>query len=308
MNRMRQTFWAVGWGALCVAPSILWAEAGETGAAFLKIAPGARAAALGEAYTAVADDASAVMWNPAGLGRLSKPTVTATHTQWVQQTQHDFLAGAQPTSWGTFGLSLVTFGVSDLERRTADTDVPDGTFDARDAAYTFAWGKTLGKSWSVGAGATYVRQTLDGHSAGAPAATLGALWRTPWAPLTTGLAVRNLGGKIKFDSEGDPLPTTAAAGFALRSPNEKILFSGDVRLPFSESVSGSLGVELSRRLFKDGRGHLRAGYNTALSDVTDAPGVSLGLGLDFSRWGLGMAWTPYGVLGDSFRYAFHASF
>jgi hypothetical protein len=306
MRRVLAILMGIGGVGLLTVPAA--AKSGKTGASFLKIAPGARAAALGESFTAVADDASAVLWNPAGLGRLLKPTVTATHTQWVQQTKHDFLAGTQPTSWGTLGLGVVSFSVSDIERRTTDTDTPDGTFDSRDAAYTFAWGKSLGESWSLGLGATYVRQTLDGHSAGAPAATLGALWNTPWRPLTAGVAVRNLGGEIKFDQEGDPLPTTLAAGLALRPWGDRFLFSTDVRLPSSESVSASAGMELSRRLFKDGRGHLRAGYNSAVSDVQDATGLSLGLGLDFNRWGLGLAWTPYGVLGDSFRYAFHASF
>lgn len=35
---------------------------------YLRIAPGARAAAMGEAYVAITDDATATHWNPAGLG------------------------------------------------------------------------------------------------------------------------------------------------------------------------------------------------------------------------------------------------
>ncbi|MEW5796301.1 MAG: PorV/PorQ family protein [Candidatus Zixiibacteriota bacterium] len=35
---------------------------------FLRIAPGSRAAGMGEAYVAIADDATATHWNPAGLG------------------------------------------------------------------------------------------------------------------------------------------------------------------------------------------------------------------------------------------------
>ncbi|NMC43939.1 MAG: hypothetical protein GYA46_08465, partial [candidate division Zixibacteria bacterium] len=36
-------------------------------AGFLRVGVGAKAMGLGEAFTAVADDASAVYWNPAGL-------------------------------------------------------------------------------------------------------------------------------------------------------------------------------------------------------------------------------------------------
>jgi hypothetical protein len=40
----------------------------NAGVLFLRIAPGARSAAMGEAFVAVADDATATHWNPAGLG------------------------------------------------------------------------------------------------------------------------------------------------------------------------------------------------------------------------------------------------
>jgi len=40
---------------------------GTTGAAFLTMGMGARAVGMGGAYSAVAADASAVSWNPAGL-------------------------------------------------------------------------------------------------------------------------------------------------------------------------------------------------------------------------------------------------
>lgn len=40
----------------------------EAGVLFLRIAPGARAAGMGEAFVAIADDATATHWNPAGLG------------------------------------------------------------------------------------------------------------------------------------------------------------------------------------------------------------------------------------------------
>jgi hypothetical protein len=46
-----------------------YAGVSDAGVLFLRIAPGARAAGMGEAFVAVADDATATHWNPAGLGR-----------------------------------------------------------------------------------------------------------------------------------------------------------------------------------------------------------------------------------------------
>ncbi len=45
-----------------------YANISNTSVLFLRIAPGARAAGMGEAFVAIADDATATHWNPAGLG------------------------------------------------------------------------------------------------------------------------------------------------------------------------------------------------------------------------------------------------
>ncbi len=49
-------------------------RAGISTAQFLKIGVGGRASALGDAFVAIANDASALYWNPAGLSQFSGPT------------------------------------------------------------------------------------------------------------------------------------------------------------------------------------------------------------------------------------------
>src|SRR5207302_10246043 len=56
-------------------------QVGTSGAAFLKIGPGARPAAMGEAFTGVADDIHAIYWNPAGLATLRSPELTGMHME-----------------------------------------------------------------------------------------------------------------------------------------------------------------------------------------------------------------------------------
>ena len=55
----------------------------EAGAIFLLIAPGARAGGMGEAQVAVANDAYASYWNPAGLGFLDGQELALMHVNWL---------------------------------------------------------------------------------------------------------------------------------------------------------------------------------------------------------------------------------
>ncbi len=55
-------------GILGMSAANVHADVSAAGVLFLKLPPGARAAAMGESFTAIADDATATHWNPAGLG------------------------------------------------------------------------------------------------------------------------------------------------------------------------------------------------------------------------------------------------
>ena len=68
----------------------------EAGAIFLLIAPGARAGGMGEAQVAVANDAYASYWNPAGLGFLEGQELAMMHVNWLpglaDDLYYEFLA------------------------------------------------------------------------------------------------------------------------------------------------------------------------------------------------------------------------
>src|SRR5262249_47352684 len=127
------------WIAMSAA-SRAWAfgsdEVGTSGAAFLKIGPGARPAAMGEAFTGVADDIHAIYYNPAGLALLKKPELTAMHMQWFQSINYEFAAFAYPTEkYGTWGFAVSDLHTDNIDRRTDDTDAAINQFSATDNAY-----------------------------------------------------------------------------------------------------------------------------------------------------------------------------
>lgn len=90
---------------------------------FLDLGAGARSVALGSAYVALADDATAGYWNAAGLSALSSRQVHLTHSEHFSGLiQRDFVAIARPGRLlHGMALSLVRMGVDDIHF----TELPD---------------------------------------------------------------------------------------------------------------------------------------------------------------------------------------
>jgi long-subunit fatty acid transport protein len=85
-------------------------KVGTIGGQFLKIGIGARATAMGSAFVSVADDASAIYWNPAGVARVSKNVATINHAAWLADTSFTQAAYLLPRRFS--GTSRSTRGAS----------------------------------------------------------------------------------------------------------------------------------------------------------------------------------------------------
>src|SRR3989339_1181283 len=72
-----------------------FAEASDS-FSFLSAGAGARATAMGGAFTALSDDASALYWNPAGLAQLREPELLVVHNESFESIRHDAALFAQP--------------------------------------------------------------------------------------------------------------------------------------------------------------------------------------------------------------------
>lgn len=300
-------------------PATAWAgsaEAGTSGAAFLAIAPGARPAAMGEAFSAVADDAHAVFYNPAGLARLGKIEATGMHEARFQGIRYEFVALALPlasrrdpnvssTSRGTLALALYNLSVSGLERRGVnETDDPTGTFGASDFAYSVGYGISVTSRASVGAAVKMIDQNLDAQHATAAALDAGLHWSGNRARLSLG--ARNVGTKVKFRDAADPLPTTFYGGAAL-ALGMRWTLALDARVPRDDGAQLSAGGEYCRP-FDALTGCLRAGVNTARIDAGGLGGAALGGGVGTGALRFDFAWTPFGELGSAFRYSLRVRF
>ena len=124
----------------------LEASSGTESASFLDIPVGARPAAMGSAYSALATDAYAPTWNPAGLGELDSLQIAAQHVAYLQSTAYEYASAAVPlpkprgcvdSIWcgrSAFGGSIQYFGSGDIAGLDANGN-PTGDYSIHFAAY-----------------------------------------------------------------------------------------------------------------------------------------------------------------------------
>ncbi|MGD8719841.1 MAG: PorV/PorQ family protein [Candidatus Zixiibacteriota bacterium] len=280
------------------------ADAGSSAAAFLKIGVGARAVGMGEAQAALAEGPDALYWNPAGLAAYDSGAVSFTHNEWLEDVRYEYLGLSYPLlNVGTFGFSAGRVSMGDLVGRDEQGNYT-GDFSASDMVLTFGYGKEFLKFLSVGAGVEYISSKIENESASAIAGTFGATAEIPVVPgLTAGVSASNVGGEMKFISEGDPLPLALRGGVAYLLPfggemNKLTVAVDGVKFNDSDDVRANSGLEY---WFMDTIA-ARAGYKANY----DEDGLTGGLGFKYSpteNLGLGAdyAYADMGVFGATHR-------
>src|SRR3990172_1978022 len=138
-------------------------RAGTATVQFLKIGVGARAAAMGESFVAVANDASALYWNPAGITQFAENQVIVAHTSWLVDIRHQFIGAVYHLGPDdAVGLSLTSVHMDDMPVTTEVQPKGDGRyFSFVDLALGVTYGKKLTPQFSFGGTVRYFEETLD---------------------------------------------------------------------------------------------------------------------------------------------------
>jgi len=200
----------------------------EAGAIFLLIAPGARAGGMGEAQVAVANDAYASYWNPAGLGFLEGSELAMMHVNWLPGLADDlyyefFAFRKKYPTLGTVGGHLIFLNLGE-QIRTSETGDELGTFTSYMSAFALSYSALISPTKSFGLNAKVSYQHLveigAGSEKGKGTSTdfgfdvgyLNKEWLFP--NLTLGLNLSNLGPKVSFidPDQADPQPTNLTIG------------------------------------------------------------------------------------------------
>jgi hypothetical protein len=286
-----------------------YASSGTEGASFLDIPVGAGPAAMGGAYSALADDAYAPTWNPGGLGLLDSTQLSGQHVSYLDTLHYEYFSAAVPLPRSSscahledcpgsaLGASVQYLGSGDVNGMDQNGN-PTGTFSNYYAAYNLAYGRALNDKLSLGLTGKMIAAKLDNVSASAYAADIGSMYRLD-KNLTLAATVTNLGSKLTFLSEGDSLPMAFHVSGAYQA-TPHWLFAAEGVYPKTALAAFHAGVDWHPL------DHLalRSGYRTdTVKGLSPLAGYSLGMGLNVWGQELGYAWVPYGELGTTHYFS-----
>jgi hypothetical protein len=282
-------------------------KTGTTAASFLEISVGAPAVGMGGAFVSLANDATALRWNPSGIARIDKYEAVAMHTEWIAGTNLDFAGLVVPLGeFGTLGLSFTSLNMEDMKVRTVE--LPDGTgefFQAGDIAIGLSYARNLTDRFSIGFTGKYIQQKIWHMNAMAFALDIGTLFKTDlFGGMTIGASVLNFGTPMKLEgrdaryfirvdetkqgsNERIPvniemdswdLPLTFQIGLStnvINTEDYRLTISADALHPNNDFESVNIGSEFSFMNFII----LRGGYQSLFLNEAEG-GLSLGAGVN----------------------------
>ena len=268
-----------------------WTGADAPAMPLVRVGQGVRPAAMGEAFIGLADDPSAIFWNPAGLGGMRNSRVALSHHEWYAGTRDEVAHVAIPCGPGGFGLAMLYSGQQGIERWSEQNE-PLEDFSTWDAVGAFGYGARLGRGFGVGLAAKGVFQSLYDQVGYGGALELGATAR-PLSRFGFGLAARNFGA-VSYPRGWVKLPAEVGVGASCRLP--RFVATADVVYPLDGDFEGRLGFEyVPVKVLA-----LRLGYRTGpvdLSTLGALAGLTAGLGVTLGDFGLDYCFAPCGNLG-----------
>lgn len=281
---------------------------------FLNIPVGARAVAMGQAFTSVPNDVQGLPYNPASLATMAASQLSFQHLTYVEDiSQQSVLFGrAGRRDRPSWGLSANYFRVANITRTESTLSTSgDGYVERGDfATYDMAMGGSLalpvGNDWSFGSTVKFVHESLADASSTGGALDLGVIWQASEArSWNVGAAVQNLGFASKFADAAVSWPWTLRAGIS-GQPFAQWLLSTDYIKRRDTKGEFSVGAEVTpRRLFS-----LRMGYRYQLTrpDLGGLSDFSAGIGLRHKQMSFDYAFVPLGDLGQTHRLSFNLRF
>ncbi|MBI4546722.1 MAG: PorV/PorQ family protein [Ignavibacteriae bacterium] len=308
-----------------LVPNLGGQRAGISAFQFLKIGVGARGIGLGETFVAIANDASALYWNPAGLVQFPDNQVMIAHTEYVVDIKHEFFGVSyRLTPNDAIGASITALHMDEMQITTETQPFGTGRyFTFGDIALGLSYSRRMTDQFSFGVTLRYVEETLDILKMRGFMVDLGTYYWTGIGSSRFAVVVSNFGadvapsgvatlysGETVSSFQSFSPPTQFKIGFALdpvQRDDQRVTTSFELNHPNDNAENLHFGIEYQwdQWLF------LRAGVkrtigerllgrdNSSSNDVTF--GVGVAAPLSFTKINVDYAFANFNVLGSVHR-------
>ena len=301
-------------------------RAGTSSGSFLKIGIGARASSLGEAFVAIANDPSAIYWNPAGLASIQRQEIQLSHVSWPADINYEHAAYVIPSRrfGGSFAFQL---GVLATEMDETDEYHPFSTgrsFLYSDAVAGVAYARRWTDKLLVGLGAKYMHEDL-GSDVGGPTldaflVDMGSIYYLGYGSVRIAVALTNFGPELTpggtfvspvtgeqrtYDGFDPPILFRYGIAFEpIENAQQRLTTSLEIAQPADNAQRIKTGLEWTwlRRLA------LRSGYDFNADALNFSAGAGLFLTLGHTVSTLDYAFTAAGPLGSVNRLSLGMKF
>ncbi len=292
-------------------------KTGTTAVQILKFNVGPRAIGMGGAFTAIADDITAVYWNPGGTANINTNEAFFNHTSLFSDVSHDFAAFATNLSGiGIVGAFVSVLSMDEMKVRTIEN--PEGTgefFNYNTFIMGLNYSRYLTTNFAIGFNVKYISENLWHMNSTGFAIDIGTLYKIPVLnELRIASSISNFGTKMQLSGRDGTVIYVSGAG------NENLINSNieldkfDLPLIFrfgisadvikSESSRLTIGVDAihpndNSEYLNTGLEyawneiiHFRAGYNS-LFEANSEKGLTFGFGLNYRIFELVKAKVDY---------------
>ncbi|MFA5858214.1 MAG: PorV/PorQ family protein [Elusimicrobiota bacterium] len=281
---------------MVVAGAAFSAE-GTTAMSFLRIGAGARAAGMGEAFTALSDDASGVYWNPAGIVHVKKMEVSAMYLKWIGDLNYEFIGFVMPKDKMAMGFGFYRLGMEPFAEIDSSGNDTGTSLSYSGMAFAGSFGIGFNKALSVGANAKLIMESLVDKSAMSIGVDVGALYAMS-DRIRFGANLHNIGTQLQsFGETKEDLPVTVNIGAYFKAmENSKSTLN--VLAEAVQPSEGKTNFRIGGELWMGQNIALRLGYKI---NTTDS--FTLGGSLYMGKLKLDLAYIPYGDWDVTYRAA-----
>jgi len=295
-------------------------KVGQTGLQFLKVDVGARAAAMGGAYSMVGQDATAMFHNPAGISEMKQNfDITTSQSQWIADITYSSIGIVKNLeNFGAIGLTATSSDYGKIQG-TVVADNEQGyreTGNVETGAYAIGinYGRQLIERFFIGGQVKYAAQHLGSSKYGGKSHTnkvsglvfdFGTIYYTGLKDHKIGMTIRNFSRQFEYEEYSFNLPLTFTIGTSIDVmkfvPNHSnpLTISFDAIHPRDYYERMQLGAEY---IWGDILA-LRAGYKFNYTQQ----GLNLGVGLNPEISGLDLkvdySFSQMGVFNPVHRFS-----